>query len=134
MRTEYVHPSQLSNGDIGLIAKGCLAVKFQPTDPKKLIEKALNRELFFYKLFGEDFFGIAALELADDCLWLQLITGQGLVKHFDEIHDWLMHLALSCGVHKLSAMVSRPGLKRLWEKHEARNAASYMVKEIHDGR
>ena len=133
MKTEYVHPTQLSDGDIRLITKGFLAIKFGDSDPKTLFEKAMQKELFFYKLVGEDFFGIAALRLAEDCLWLELMTGTGLVKHFDEIHDWLLHLALSSGVHKLGALVSRPGLRRLWEKHEATHKASYMVREVSHG-
>jgi len=133
MKTQYVHPTQLSDSDIRLITEGFLSIKFGDSDPKALFEKALKRELFFYKLTGEDFFGIAAVRMAEDCLWLELITGEGLVKHFDEIHDWLMRVALSCGVNKLGALVSRPGLKRLWERHEARHEASYMVREVSHG-
>lgn len=133
MRTEYVHPTRLTDGDIRLIAKGCLAVKVNSLDPKVLIEKAMRKEVFFYKVFGEDFFGIVALYLTDECLWIEFVAGQGLVRHFDEIHEWLMHLALSCGVRQLSALISRPGLKRLWEKHEAHHAASYMTKELAHG-
>lgn len=133
MKTQYVHPTQLSDSDIALIAKGCLAVKFNTLNPKELIEKAMRKEIFLYKLVGEDFFGITALYITDDCLYVELVTGKGLVKHFSEIHDWLMHLAMSCGVHKLSALIARPGLKRLWEKHEAQHAASYMTKEIVHG-
>lgn len=133
MKTEYVHPTRLSDEDLHLIAKGCLAVKVNTLDPKTLIEKALRREVFLYRIVGDGFYGIIALYLADECLWVEFVAGHGLVPHFEEIHEWLQHLALSCKVCKLSALISRPGLKRLWEKHEAKHAASYMTKEFRHG-
>jgi len=134
MRIEAVHATQLTAKDIQLITKGCLAVKILELDPKHLVEMALNGKAMIYRIVGDKMLGIVVITVRGSEVWLEIIAGHGLVKHFDEIHEWLIRMAHSWGMKTLCGIVTRPGLKRLWERHEARSAASYMIKEIRDGR
>ena len=134
MNVEFVHPTQLSVQDIMDIAKGCLRIKFQVLDPQNMVRMALSENLMFYRVQGQDFSGIVAVAPKDDTLWLELVVGKGLLKHFDEIHDWLIGLAKSHGLHSLTAIVASPVIYRLWQRRRAKEVARYFVEEIPNGR
>jgi hypothetical protein len=134
MSTEYVHPTQLTVQDITDIARGCLRIRFQKLDPQNLVRMALSEQLMFYRVWGQDFKGIVAVAPKDDTLWLELVVGKGLLKHFDEIHDWLISLARSHGAHSLTAIVASPIIYKLWQRRKAKEVARYFVEEIGNGR
>lgn len=134
MNVEFIHPTQLSVEDIRAIAGGCLRIRFQKLDPQNMVRMALSEQLMFYKVWGNGFSGIVAVAPKDDTLWLELVVGKGLLKHFDEIHDWLISLARSHGMHSLTAIVASPVIYRLWLRRKAKEVARYFVEEISNGR
>ena len=134
MKIELVHPTQLSVQDITHLARGCLRIKFQKVDPQQLVRMALTKELNCYKMWGADCSGIALVAPRGDTLWVEMITGKGLLKHFDEVGTWLESLARSHGAHSLSFMLASPALYKLWQRRGAKAVAQYFVKEIENGR
>ena len=134
MIATFVHPTQLTEHDTREIVRGCLKLKFQKLEPQYIIRQALSGTMVLYKVQGKDFEGIFVVEPKGDTLWLEMAVGTGLLKHFDELNDWLLGLARSYGAHSLSALVASPGIAKLWKRVSGKPAASYFMQELKNGR
>jgi hypothetical protein len=134
MIATFVHPTQLSEHDTREIVRGCLKIKFQHLEPEHIIRQALSGHMVLYKVRGEDFEGIFIVEPKGDTLWLEMAVGKGLIRHFEELNAWLQGLAKSYGAHSLSALVTSPGIARLWKRVSAIPAATYFTQELKNGR
>jgi hypothetical protein len=107
-----------------------LELKFQKLEPQYIIRHALAGTMHLYKIRGNDFEGIFVIEPKGDTLWLEMAVGKGLIRHFDELNDWLLGLARSHGAHSLSALVASPGIAKLWKRKSGKAAASYFTQEL----
>lgn len=130
IKLEQVHPVELNNEDISWLIRACLAVKYERFEAKAVVERALKGIVELYRIVG-DVRGMLAVRIGEDELFLECFGGSNVLRHFDEVHEQLKTLARAVGKSKLTTMVSRPGVKRLYEtRTKARPAATYYVEQL----
>ena len=68
------------------------------------------------RLLGEGVSGIFILSCGDDGYFLETVSGEGIIKNFEEIYEIIRNVAMEAGVDTLYSYVNRPGLKRCYER------------------
>ena len=132
MQFEQIKPDQLLPADYYWLARGCEGSHDGATSQHQ-VEAAIKGNAFIFRVSG-DMEGIFVLSVGDRELREVVMTalaGKGMTKHFDEFYFKVKELCKGTDCKRLSGFVSRPGLKRLYERRtQAKAKATLFVDSL----
>lgn len=128
IKLEQVWPQELTEQDIRWLIIGCAACNWKVHTAERLVQRALEGIVGFYRFVGEGE-GMVAVSKEEDELFIEAVAGKNLLRNFAEVHEQLATLARAVGLSALSGMVSRPGLRRLYETQTKARAVAVQYTE-----
>jgi len=110
-----ISPFEMTKEDHYWFAKGCIETNWRKMDPLEHLTRCTNFECTLLRVSG-DAQGIMTGFSDDGRFIINLMAGEGFMKHFPAIHEKLLAVAAGRGCKKLAGYVERPGLKRFYDR------------------
>jgi len=116
IKVRMLDPFKLELEDVFLIDEGCKG-SWDKANAYHQINAARNKNAWIFKFTGDaEGIFVFARGNTEKELTMTALAGKGFFKHFDEIYSAAKTLAKRAGARRMTGYVSRPGLKRLYER------------------
>jgi len=116
------------------LIEGCAAIKYTEMVPVEQYHRVYEGEAAIYRVSG-DAQGIILTSINKNCLYVEMLSGVGFIKHFFAIREQIMIIARSVGLERISGFVQSTALARLYDRRtRAKRAAVLYVEELNNGR